>query len=198
MTGMARAMVVGAVVAASATAGWLLVSSKDSGPGAQLQPLGGLQTALHPDAITAPRPAAPLRSPVPDPVADAVPSAPLVVLTGVVVATGGRDNVAIVSVDRRPEMLMRVGDALGASATVVRIDDASMTYRLADKELSVVVKQSASVTAAVQPIAPPKQYAGFVAAAPAIARGPGSEPGSGNEAFRQAVEKKFQAIAAGR
>ncbi len=105
---------------------------------------------------------------------------------------------AIVSVDRRPEMLMRVGDALGASATVVRIDDASMTYRLAGKELSVVVKQSASVTAAVQPIAPPKQYAGFVAAAPAIARGAGSEPGSGNAAFRQAVEKKFQAIAAGR
>lgn len=187
-------MITGAVVTASATAAWLFVSSDHPAPEDRIQPGVDARTTLNRDANTAPRPTVSSLAPAP---VDA-PAAPLVVLTGVVVAAGGVGNLAIVSVDRRPEMLIRVGDALGVAATVVRIDDDSMTYRIAGNELLVLVKQSPNVAATAKPHAAPKQYPGFVAAAPAMARGPGSEPGSGNEAFRQAVEKKFQAIASGR
>lgn len=191
MTGMARAFVTGAVVAVTATASWLFMSSDHSTAKARPKPGLGLPTALEQEAITV----APAAEPAPrTPTA----AAPQVVLTGVVVGANGGANLAIVSVDLRPEMLMRVGDPLGIAGTVVRIDDASMTYRLAGKELSVFVKASPKVTVTATPDAAPKQYPGFVAAAPAMARALGSEPGSGNEAFRQAVEKKFQAIASGR
>ena len=187
-------MITGAVVTAFAMAAWLFVSSDHPAPEARLQPGLGVRTTLNHDANTAPRPAVSSLAPA----LASAPATPLVVLTGVVVAAGGGRNLAIVSVDRRPEMLIRVGDALGVAATVVRIDDASMTYRIAGNELLVFVKQSPNVSATAKPDAAPKQYPGFVAAAPAMARSPGSEPGSGNEAFRQAVEKKLQAIASGR
>lgn len=125
------------------------------------------------------------------------PTAPTVVLSGVALSAGG-GNVAIVSIDQRPEMLVRVGDALSPLATVVRIDDGSMTYRFAGAELRVLVKLQQHVSAPIKPDAPPKPLPGFIAGAPAMARAAGSEPGSGNDAFRQAIEKKMQAIAAGR
>ena len=43
-----------------------------------------------------------------------------------------------------------------------------------------------------------KPLPGFVAAAPPIAQASGAAPGSGNEAFRQAVAQKMQALAASR
>ena len=124
-------------------------------------------------------------------------AAPSVVLSGVAVGMGG-GNVAIVSINQRPDMLVRVGDAMTATATVVRIDDASMTYRFAGADLRVFVKPLQSVAAPIKPDAPPKPLPGFVAGAPPMARAAGTEPGSGNDAFRQAIEKKMQAIAAGR
>ena len=191
MTAIARALIAGAVVAAAAMVVWLFMWSDHSTPEVRLESGLGLRTAPNDVAITAPRSAE--RSPL-TPVA----AAPQVVLTGVVVGADGGDNLAIVSVDLRPEMLIRVGDPLGSFATVVRIDDASMTYRLAGNELRVFVKPSRTVIATAMPDAAPKQLPGFIPAAPAMARAQGSEPGSGNDAFRQAVEKKVQAIAAGR
>lgn len=111
---------------------------------------------------------------------------------------GGGGNVAIVSINQRPDMLVRVGDAMTASATVVRIDESSMTYRFAGAEWRVVVKPQQHVGAKVTQDAPAKPLPGFVVGAPTVARAAGAEPGSGNDAFRQAVEKKMQAIAAGR
>ncbi len=111
----------------------------------------------------------------------------------------GGGNVAIVSINQQPDMLVRVGDALTSSASVVRIDESSMTYRFAGAEWRVPVKPMQSVTAATTPVlVPPKPLPGFVASAPAMARAAGTEAGSGNDAFRQAAEKKRQAIAAGR
>ena len=117
-------------------------------------------------------------------------------LSGVALGVGGR-NVAIVSVDERPDALVQEGDALTASTTVLRIDDSSMTYRFAGAEHRVFVKAQAKPTTAVKSDSPPKALPGFVAGAPPMARAAGTEPGSGNDAFRRAVEKKIQAIAAG-
>ena len=109
---------------------------------------------------------------------------------------------AIVSVDQRPDMLLRVGDPIAASTTVLRIDDASMTYRFAGAEWRVFVHPQRRTDAMPMPNttlnAAPKPLPGFVAGAPPMARAAGTEPGSGNDAFRQAVEKKMQAINAGR
>lgn len=191
MTAMTWAFMTGAVVAATATAAWLYMSPDHSTSEVRPQSGPSLRTTLDQDAINA-RPAA-----EPSPRSPAA-AAPQVVLTGVVVGADGGGNLAIVSVDLRPELLMRVGDPLGISATVVRIDDDSMTYRLAGNELRVFVKASPTVTAIAKPDATPKQVPGFVVGAPTMARAHGSEPGSGNDAFRQAVQKKIEAIAAGR
>ena len=129
--------------------------------------------------------------------ASATPVAPGVVLTGVAVGIDGH-NLALVSIDKRPELLLRVGDTMPGPATVVHIDDTSMTYRRAGIDFRVPVKAAQAGVALAKPDAQAKTYPGFVAGAPAMARASGTEPGSGNDAFRQAIEKKLQAIAAGR
>ena len=90
-----------------------------------------------------------------------------------------------------------------AKATVRRHRDklwllGAMTYRFAGTELRVFVKPRQSVSALIKLDAPPKPLPGFIAGAPVMARAAGTEPRSGNDAFRQAIEKKTQAIAAGR
>ena len=192
---MARVWIASAAVAAAAAVGWYFMAADDTAVEAvapfRVTTVPGLNTTLSADADTASRTTEatpPTTSPL----------APQVVLTGVVVGANGAGNLAIVALDHRPEMLLRVGDALGSSAKVVAIDDASMSYRIGGNELRVFVKPSPTSTASVRPDVPPKQYPGFVAAAPAMARVNGAEPGSGNDAFRQAVEKKIQAITQGR
>jgi hypothetical protein len=156
----------------------------------------GLASEIAPriDAV-APRPSASTSTGLSAP--GIAPIAPIVALSGVAMGADG-GNLALVSVDRRPEMLLRVGDLLGPSATVVRIDADSMTYRFAGIERRVIVKPSDKAPAQPGPAAQPPRLPGFVPGAPAMARVNGLEPGSGNEAFRQAVEKKMQAIASGR
>ena len=192
---MARVWIACAAVAAAAAVGWYFMAADDTAVEAvapfRVTTVPGLNTTLSADADTASRTTEatpPTTSPL----------APQVVLTGVVVGANGAGNLAIVALDHRPEVLLRVGDALGSSAKVVAIDDASMSYRIGGNELRVFVKPSPTSTASARPDVPPKQYPGFVAAAPAMARVNGAEPGSGNDAFRQAVEKKIQAITQGR
>lgn len=195
---MARVWIACAAVAAAAAVGWYFMAADDTAVEAvapfRVTTVPGLNTTLSADADTASRTTEatpPTTSPL----------APQVVLTGVVVGANGAGNLAIVALDHRPEVLLRVGDALGSSAKVVAIDDASMSYRIGGNELRVFVKPrptSSADTASARPDVPPKQYPGFVAAAPAMASVNGAEPGSGNDAFRQAVEKKVQAITQGR
>ena len=192
---MARVWIACAAVAAAAAVGWYFMAADDTAVEAvapfRVTTVPGLNTTLSADADTASRTTEatpPTTSPL----------APQVVLTGVVVGANGAGNLAIVALDHRPEVLLRVGDALGSSAKVVAIDDASMSYRIGGNELRVFVKPSPTSTEPAKPDVPPKQRPGFVAAAPAMARVNGAEPGSGNDAFRQAVEKKVQAITQGR
>ncbi len=192
---MARVWIAFSAVAAAAAVGWHFMAADGAGvevvAPSRVTTVPGLNTTLNADADAASRTTEAL-PPTSSPVA------PQVVLTGVVVGANGAGNLAIVSLDHRPEMLLRVGDPLGPSAKVVAIDDASMSYRIGGNELRVFVKTSPTATASARPNVPPKQYPGFVAAAPAMARVNGAEPGSGNDAFRQAVEKKVQAITQGR
>ena len=192
---MARVWIACAAVAAAAAVGWYFMAADDTAVEAvapfRVTTVPGLNTTLSADADTASRTTEatpPTTSPL----------APQVVLTGVVVGANGAGNLAIVALDHRPEVLLRVGDALGSSAKVVAIDDASMSYRIGGNELRVFVKPSPTSTASTRPDVPPEQQPGFASAAPAMARVNGAEPGSGNDAFRQAVEKKVQAITQGR
>lgn len=189
MPATARAMISVAMAVAAAIAGWIYLWPASSSSVAQSQSAPGPKTAPGVEWVAAPDAAASR---------PAIPSltTPVVVLSGVSVGTAG-GNLAIVSVDHGPDTLVRVGDAMSNSMTVVRIDDDSMAYRFAGTELRVFVKPRQTVTTVVKPDAPPKQYPGFIAGAPAMARAVGTEPGSGNDAFRRAIDKKMQSIAAG-
>lgn len=194
MNATARGLMAAGVLVVASGAVWLYLALNE--PLASVgspAPDARSQAAWQVDPSAAPRVAtaiAPATTPVP----------PAVVLSGVAVHPDGSSNLAIVSVDRGPQTLLRVGDRLGSSAMVIRIDEASMTYRFAGNDLRVfVTAPSARISSAAKPQTPSSdQRPGFVADAPAIARANGSEPGSGNEGFRQAVERKMQAIAATR
>lgn len=192
---MVAGVLAGLVGVALVASGWHDLTQDRAGNGAESGavarlPTGEPQAAARVDWAATPNASASLPT-------AAAATAPAVVLSGVAVGVGG-GNVAIVSINQRPDMLVRVGDAMTAAATVVRIDESSMTYRFAGTEWRVFIKPQPSVTAPIKLDAPPKPLPGFVAGAPAMARAPGTEPGSGNDAFRQAIEKKMQAIAAGR
>ncbi len=165
-------------------------------PPSRTQTGAALPAAARAQWVAAPAAAASSAT-IPATATPAAPAAPAVVLSGVAVGVGG-GNVAIVSINQRPDMLVRVGDAMTATTSVVRIDDSSMTYRFAGAEWRVFVQPQRQVSAPIKLEAPAKPLPGFVAGAPAVARSAGAEPGSGNDAFRQAVEKKMQAIASGR
>ncbi len=188
MATTSRRLVQAAVVLGAAIVAWLILGVDRSAPEVHLPT--GIDTRPAPiaQAVATPAPA----TSRPDTAA-----LPTVVLGGVV-AGSDHDNLAIASVDRGPQVLLRVGDSIGGTATVVRIDHDSMTYRSGGNEVRVFVRPAPSAVATATPNPPVKTYPGFVAAAPAIARANGAEPGSGNEAFRQAFETKMQAIAARR
>lgn len=183
-----RLLVALAVVVPAGIAGWLLWPSEPAVPAPRAAT--DLRTETAPSQVV-PLPPAAASVPV-----DAAIGGPQVVLSGVVVGAGG-GNLAIVSVDRRPETMLRVGDELTPSATVVHIDDGSMTYRFAGRQTRVQVQSVRGASATAQSVAPARPLPGFVAGAPPLARPGGTEPGRGNDAFRQAVAKKAQAIAAG-
>lgn len=193
MTALTRTSVAAAVLVAAAAAWWWWAKAEPA-------PVVATAPAAWP-APTAPEVAAPALPPpaVPATLASppSAPRAPVVTLAGLMVGAD-RQPLAVVSVDGGPESLVRVGDALGGTASVVRIDEGSLTYRFGSLEFRVTVRPRDGAPALIT-LAPPVQtQPGFVAAAPAIARPAGTLPGSGNDAFRQAVDKKLQAIAAGR
>lgn len=189
-----RALLAVGVVTAVVAAGWLMPPRERAAaehPPQRVARPGPVDPPAH---ALAPGPAPPAMTAASVP----APLAPAVMLTGVAVGADAR-NLALVSIDRRPEVLLRVGDAMTASATVVHIDDTSMTYRQAGVDVRLAVKPARAAAAAVaQAAAPPTTYPGFMADAPPMARVNGREPGSGNDAFRQAIDKKLQSIAANR
>ena len=177
-----------AVLASAAIAGWIWWPSEPVA--LRAAPETRTESALGPALPTPPVPAAS----APRAIASGEPS---VVLSGVVVGVGG-GNLAIVSIDRRPETMLRVGDAVSNTGVVSQIDENSMTYDVAGQPRRVVVEPGRSVAATAKAAAPAKPLPGFVTGAPPMARASGVEPGSGNDNFRQAVARKAQAIAAGK
>lgn len=181
-------IVIAVAVGAAITAGMLMVVDR---PGPAAPAHAALESSSLPIAT---QPALPTAG---EPRLVAATPRPLaVVLSGV--ATGAdQAPLALVSIHRGPVMLLRVGDSMGGSARVLRIDPDSMTYLSAGAELQVSVKPADAAPASATAGAAAKPLAGFVAAAPAIARAEGAQPGSGNAMFRQSVERKRMAIAAG-
>lgn len=181
-----------AAAGGAALAGWTLMPTVPPVPAAASSPEPVAMIAPYVSAVAV-VPSAPALTPAPAP---ATSVAPVVRLSGVAVGARG-GNLALVSVDGRPEVLLRVGDRLGPSATVFRIDVEAMTYRYAgiDRRVFVVPSRAGAVTPGAAAV--PAPLPGFVAGAPDMARAGGREPGSGNPAFRQAIERKMQAIASG-
>ncbi len=204
----ARRLIPVAVVVASVGAVWgyVAVTAPRAVVGPSIDPVGPVAVVSEARSHTVPAVAprvddvvARAQSPSIDSTPFIAPAASNVVLSGVATSPDG-SRLAIVSVDRSPETLLRIGDRLGPDATVVRIDDTSMTYRLAGSERRVLLKatQNASATPARSLQASPTPTPAALAGAPAMARSGQGEPGSGNEAFRAAVAKKMQGIAAAR
>lgn len=185
-TNTPASIVIAVVVGAAIAAGLLMDADRP-------RPTAPAQAAL--DSRSAPiAPLPDLPMPADSRVVTATPRPLAVVLSGVAVGSD-LTPLALVSVDRGPVLLLRVGDSMGGSARVLRIDPDSMTYLSRGAELRVSVKPAAAASATTTAAAKP--LAGFVAAAPAIARAEGAQPGSGNAMFRQSVERKRMAIAAG-
>ncbi|WP_088279793.1 hypothetical protein [Ideonella sp. A 288] len=194
MTTLVNTSMAAAVMLAAAGAAWWLVEAEPA-PQAVAVPAGQTSPTGPQAAVAALPPALVVPPPLASP--PAAPKAPAVTLAGLLVGAD-RQPLAVVSVDGGPEALVRVGDPLGSAASVVRIDEGSMTYRFGDRELRVTVRPREPGPALITSTPPAQTQPGFVAAAPAIARPAGTLPGSGNDTFRQAVDRKLQAIAAGR
>lgn len=159
---------------------------------------GGPSTARH-TVMTPPWPA-PLPStptaPATPPRPVEVPPPPLGVVLAGVVTGGDGQRMALVSLDRGPQAVLRVGDALTRDAVVRRIDEQSITYHRLGVDVRVPLQAPAATAQALAAPLPVRATPPAVDA-PAPARGPDGEPGRGNAAFRDAVARKRQAIATG-
>lgn len=179
-----------AALMAAAAGAWLYGAIDDRTPAVQHSPDSHLESA--PKLVLASPPGATEGS-----ASGATATAPVVILTGVAVNVDG-SNVAIASVNRGAQTLLRVGDPIGPFASILRIDDASMTYRFAGRDLRVFVQAPQRVSQAAPRQATPPAYLAVAGTPAPAASALGLEPGSGNAAFRQAVEKKIQALTTGR
>lgn len=107
----------------------------------------------------------------------------------------GQPAMALVSVAGAPAVLVRQGDRVTATAAVAGIETNAMLLRDGDRVSRIEVTAS-PIRMAVAPSKPPG-VAVPTSAAPAAGVAPapaGDAPGSGNAAFRAAIEDKIRSM----
>ena len=186
--GPARATVPWWVLPAIVLSGFVgaLMSRWVDGPPAALAPAAAVTVASPPPN---PQPAV-LSPPLP-----ALPAAPAarVELSGVLMVDG-RPAMALVSVAGAPAVLVRQGDRVTATAAVAGIETNAMLLRDGDRVSRIEVTAS-PVRRAVAPMQPGLAAPVAVAPAAGVAPAPsGDAPGSGNAAFRAAIEDKIRSM----
>lgn len=117
-----------------------------------------------------------------------------VALSGVLMVDG-RPAMALVSVAGAPAVLVRPGDRVTASAVVSGIEANAMLLREGE-QVSRIEVTAGPVTVAAAPLPPAATPAPQGAAPMAGAAAPpaGDAPGSGNAAFRAAIEDKVRSM----
>jgi hypothetical protein len=125
----------------------------------------------------------------------AVPPAPAarVELSGVLMVDG-RPAMALVSVAGAPAVLVRQGDRVTATAAVAGIETHAILLRDGDRVSRIEVAAS-PIRIAVAPLQPAVAAPTVAAPAAGVAPPPaGDAPGSGNAAFRAAIEDKIRSM----
>lgn len=168
-------------------------------PVAQAPAIGVEGSAQARATLPSPLPSAPPMSP-PDaktPPAGAVP-APLsgaIELSGMLMVAG-QPAMALVGVGGAPAVLVRPGDRITATAVVVSIEASAMQVRDGGRVSRIEVSSAPSRIAAA-PLRPVATAPADAMPAPAagVAPAPAEDaPGSGNAAFRAAIEDKVRAM----
>lgn len=130
---------------------------------------------------------------------------PLSIRLSGVIGGGNGLPLALVSVNDIQNAIVRVGDKLDASSTVIAIDQDSMTYRQGAREVRTFVQSASDKSAptAQRALSPNKsgnpptsngeivRLPGFMPSAPSIRQNNGIETPNGNAVFRQAIEAKI-------
>lgn len=129
------------------------------------------------------------------PAVSSVPAAPAarVELSGVLMVDG-QPAMALVSVAGAPAVLVRQGDRVTATAAVAGIETNAMLLRDGDRVSRIEVTAAPTRIAAAplqSTVAAPTVAAPAAGVAPAPA---GDAPGSGNAAFRAAIEDKIRSM----
>lgn len=124
-----------------------------------------------------------------------MPAAPAarVELSGVLMVDG-RPAMALVSVAGAPAVLLRQGDRVTATAVVASIEAGAVQLRDGDRisRIEVTAWPTRISSAPLQPaVSLPAVAAPAAGGAPAAA---GDTPGSGNAAFRAAIEDKIRSM----
>ena len=130
---------------------------------------------------------------------------PLYIRLSGVIGGGNGLPLALVSVNDIQNAIVRVGDKLDASSTVIAIDQDSMTYRQGTREIRTFVQSASDKSAptAQRTLSPNEsgnpptstgeivKLPGFMPSAPSIRQTSGIEAPTGNAVFRQAIEAKI-------
>ncbi len=129
------------------------------------------------------------------PAATAIPASPAarVELSGVLMVDG-RPAMALVSVAGAPAVLVRQGDRVTTTAVVAGIETSAMLLRDGDRvsRIEVTAAPTRIAAAPLQPtVTAPPAPVPAAGVAPALA---GDAPGSGNAAFRAAIEDKVRSM----
>jgi len=133
-----------------------------------------------------------------------VTSSPQVLLSGIVGGANGQ-RLAVVSVNKSPESIVRVGDPIFADSTVTEINQDSLTYRHGSNLIRVVMQDrnvppQGKVSTAQIPKneldVPLKENTlpGFVASAGTAGQQSPANSKNGNVEFREAFEKKMKSL----
>lgn len=176
----------------SGLVGALMTRWMDTPPPAQAPAVAVDGPAAARVALAAPPPAAPPQLP-PESKSPAAPPSGTIELSGVLMVAG-QPAMALVSVGGGPAVLARPGDRITATAVVVGIEASAMQVRDGGRVARIEVSAMPARIAppAQRPVSPaPPDAAAAAGVAPAPA---GDAPGSGNAAFRAAIEDKVRSM----
>lgn len=129
---------------------------------------------------------------------------PEVELTGIVYGANGQ-RLAIVSVNKTPELIVRIGDLIFAASTVTEINLNSLTYRHGSNLIRVVmqsrsppsqgnVASETQIRSAQEVPDKDNTLPGFVKGTGPIRQQSPSDVENGNAEFRQAFEQKMKSF----
>jgi len=118
---------------------------------------------------------------------------PEIQLSGIVGGANGQ-QLAIISVNKAPELIVHVGDQIFASSTVTEINLDSLTYRHGSNLIRVAMKSHAPSSQGSAASNTENSQPGFAKSTGQIGQQRPSDAKNGNVEFRQAFEQKMKSL----